>query len=86
MRLFNLIEEHHGVGLSPDSLRELPSSVVANVPRGGAHQACDGVRLCVGTREEVSAPGLHVAYVAAREGPTSMYSLMSRRIIARSEP
>jgi len=45
MRLFDLVEEHHGVGLAADLLRELAGLVIAHVARGRAHEAGDGVGL-----------------------------------------
>ena len=45
MRLLDLIEEDHGVGLSPDRLRELSSLLVADIAGGRADQAGDRILL-----------------------------------------
>ena len=45
MGLFDLVEQHHGVGLAPDLLRQLPRLVIAHIARRRAHQPGDGVLL-----------------------------------------
>ena len=47
MGFFNLIKEHHGVGLGAHGLGELAALVKAHVPGRGAHQPGDGVLLHV---------------------------------------
>ena len=47
VRLLHLVEQHHREGLAAHGLGELPSLLVADVARGRAHQAADGVLLHV---------------------------------------
>ena len=41
--LFNFVEQHHGIGLAADLLRQLARLIVAHIARRGAHNAGNGV-------------------------------------------
>ena len=43
--LLDLVEQHHGIGLAADLLRQLPGLVIAHIARRAAHDAGDGVLL-----------------------------------------
>ena len=46
----DLVEQHHGVGLAPDLLRQLPRLVIAHIARRTAHDPGHGVLFHAGCR------------------------------------